>query len=118
MQKNLVISIFFLISALSVLDASGGFGGGVGQITQANDREKFHLGKAVYNMEIELPEKNTALETFQSERLEYLQGSLPNPEKKRINLPELAGRLTSIQLEALEYFISIRFNVKLETNPK
>ncbi len=89
-------------------------GGGGGPIPQGKDREKFHLGKAIYNQEIDLSTSDPAKEISQSEKLEYLQGSLPNPEKKRVTLPNLAGKLTDIQLEALEYFISVRFNVKLE----
>lgn len=86
----------------------------MGQIPQGNDREKFHLGKSVFNQEIELSAVDKAKEVVQSERLDYLQGSLPNTEKRRVNLPDLAGKLTDEQLDALEYFVSIRFNVKLE----
>ena len=96
--------------------ASGGFsGGGVQQIPQGKDREKFHLGKAVYNQEVEISSKvDNKLEETQSERLEYLQGSLPNADKKRVYLPDWAGKLTPEQLDALEYFVSVRFNVKVE----
>ena len=89
-------------------------GGGGGPIPQGKDREKFHLGKAIYNQEVELTALDTSREVAQAERLEYLQGSLPNPEKRRVTLPSLAGKLTDSQIEALEYFISVRFNVKLE----
>jgi hypothetical protein len=89
-------------------------GGGGGPIPQGKDREKFHLGKAIYNQEIEITQMDPSKEVLQAERLEYLQGSLPNPEKKRVTLPNFAGKLTELQLEALEYFISVRFNVKLE----
>ncbi len=93
---------------------SGGFGGGGAPIPQGKDREKYHLGKAIYNSEIELSQVDSSKEVIQAEKLEYLQGALPNPEKKRVTLPNLAGKLTDLQVEALEYFISIRFNVKLE----
>ncbi|AOP36051.1 hypothetical protein A0128_11910 [Leptospira tipperaryensis] len=118
MKQTFIISI--LISLFSVLVfpsfASGGFsGGGVAQIPKGKDREKYHLGKSVYNHEIEItavadPAKTAA----QKIRLEYLQGSLPNSEKQRVNLEEFAGKLTPEQLDSLEYFVSIRFNVKLE----
>jgi len=113
-------SLFLLGTALLVLEIpspilpSGGFGGGgIAQIPQGKDREKYHLGKAVYNNEIELGALDKKLEGEQSERLDYLQGSLPNTEKRRVNLGDLAGKLTKEQLDALEYFVSIRFNVKL-----
>ncbi len=114
-QKFVFVLQFFLV-AFHSLSASGGFsGGGVQQIPQGQNREKFHLGKSVYNQEIPLPTTvDKKLEDSQSERLEYLQGALPNADKKRVYLPDLAGKLTSEQLEALEYFVSVRFNVKLE----
>lgn len=111
MYKQFLL-ILFLVSF--GLQSSGGMGGGGGPIPQGKDRERFHLGKAVYNQEIELPSIDTSREVSQSERLEYLQGSLPNSEKKRVTLPGLAGKLTDAQMDALEYFISVRFNVKLE----
>jgi len=112
-KKILIAFILFTISFTS-LQSSGGMGGGGGPIPQGKDREKFHLGKAIYNQEIEVTPMDPSKEVLQAERLEYLQGSLPNPEKKRVTLPNYAGKLTELQLDALEYFISIRFNVKLE----
>ena len=115
MNKYTILTIFIALSFFTFLNASGGFGGGgVGQIPQGQDREKFHLGKSIYNQEIELSPVDKAKETSQAERLDYLQGSLPNTEKRRVNLPELAGKLTDVQIDALEYFVSVRFNVKLE----
>ena len=115
MFKTIFLSILILLTIQSGIIASGGFsGGGVGQIPQGKDREKFHLGKAIYNQEIELKEIDKTKEANQSDRLEYLQGVLPNSEKRRVYLPELAGKLTEDQITALEYFITIRFNVKVE----
>lgn len=115
-MKNItLLSIIILITFSTISYASGGFGGGgVGQIPQGQDREKFHLGKSIYNQEIELNAIDKSKEIAQAERLDYLQGSLPNTEKRRVNLPDLAGKLTDAQIDALEYFISIRFNVKLD----
>jgi hypothetical protein len=115
MNKLLINTLLILLTSISSIYASGGFGGGgVGQIPQGKDREKFHLGKSVYNQEIEFSAIDKSKEVSQAERLDYLQGSLPNTEKRRVNLPDLAGKLTDEQIDALEYFISIRFNVKLE----
>jgi len=115
MRNIILLSFFIFFTFITVVSASGGFGGGgVGQIPQGQDREKFHLGKSIYNLEIELGTLDKTKESAQAERLDYLQGSLPNTEKRRVNLPELAGKLTNEQIEALEYFVSVRFNVKLE----
>lgn len=113
MNYKIFFSLFILGSVSTSILASGGFGGGVGQIPQGKDREKFLIGKAVYNQEAEITAVDTSKEIVQLERLEYLQGSLPNVEKKRVNLPEFAGKLTDIQMNALEYYVSVRYNVKL-----
>ncbi|MCG6141936.1 hypothetical protein [Leptospira mtsangambouensis] len=118
-MKNLSKIILIQLTLITALSASGGIGGGgIANIPQGQDREKYHLGKAVYNQDITL-EKQTNVKLFeQEERLEYLQGSLPNTEKRRVNLPDFAGKLTEEQLQALEYFIQIRFNVKFPDKKK
>jgi len=114
MYKKIFLFLFLFTFVSVSLYSSGGMGGGGGPIPQGKDREKFHLGKAVYNQEIELFPIDVSKEVAQAEKLEYLQGALPNPEKRRVTLPNLAGKLSDLQIEALEYFISVRFNVKLE----
>lgn len=118
MRQIVILTLIFGITILwtGASFASGGFsGGGVAQIPKGKDREKYHLGKSVYNREIEIPaEADSSKIQSQKIRLEYLQGSLPNSEKQRVNLEELAGKLTQEQLDSLEYFVSVRFNVKLE----
>jgi hypothetical protein len=114
MYKRFLFILFLIPFLMSNLTSSGGMGGGGGPIPQGKDREKYHLGKAVYNQEIELLSVDPSKEVLQAERLEYLQGTLPNPEKRRVSLPNLAGKLTDTQIEALEYFLSIRFNIKPE----
>ncbi|WP_394854569.1 hypothetical protein [Leptospira ellisii] len=118
MKRTLAFAILSILLGVGFFPAhaSGGFsGGGVAQIPKGQDREKYHLGKSVYNLEVEIPAEIDAAKTQEQKiRLEYLQGSLPNTEKQRVNLEQLAGRLTPEQLDALEYFVSVRFNVKLE----
>ncbi|AYV54732.1 hypothetical protein [Leptospira kmetyi] len=118
MRQIVILTLIFGLTSLwtGTSYASGGFsGGGVAQIPKGKDREKYHLGKSVYNREIEIPAGADPSKTQpQKIRLEYLQGSLPNSEKQRVNLEELAGKLTPEQLDALEYFVSVRFNVRLE----
>ncbi len=109
-----ILAVIFIFSVPTF--ASGGFGGGgvAGQALRGKEREKFNLGKAVYNAEVALDAKKEDLVKPQKNRLEYLQGSLPNSEKGRVNLEDLAGKLSEEQISALEFFVSIRFNVKLE----
>lgn len=114
--------INFLIGTLiltNAINASGGIsGGGIANIPQGQDREKYHLGKAIFNQELSLEKQTSVNLNDQDERLEYLQGILPNTEKRRVNLPDLSGKLTEEQLKALEYFVQIRFNIKLPEKKK
>ncbi|MGV3665802.1 MAG: hypothetical protein ACO1NV_06700 [Leptospira bouyouniensis] len=113
--RLLLVSLLFT----NILLASGGIsGGGIANIPQGQDREKYHFGKAVFNQEITLEKQPNININDQDERLEYLQGSLPNTEKRRVNLPDLSGKLTEEQLQALEYFIQVRFNIKLPEKKK
>lgn len=115
-----LFQILFIISVFSnSIIASGGIsGGGIANIPQGQDREKYHLGKAIFNQEISLEKQTNSNLNDQEERLEYLQGSLPNTEKRRVNLPEFSGKLSEEQLQALEYFIQVRFKIKLPEKKK
>lgn len=118
-MKNLVKLLIAGLFFITGLQASGGIGGGgIANIPQGQDREKYHLGKAIYNQDLSLEKQTNVKLVEQEERLEYLQGSLPNTEKRRVNLPDLAGNLTEEQLQALEYFVQVRFNVKLPEKKK
>ncbi|MCG6153447.1 hypothetical protein [Leptospira bandrabouensis] len=118
MKKLIKILILNLLLITGVYASGGIGGGGIANIPQGQDREKYHLGKAVYNQDITLEKQTNIKQIDQEERLEYLQGSLPNTEKRRVNLPDFAGKLTEEQLQALEYFIQVRFNVKLPEKKK
>ncbi|MDF3818870.1 hypothetical protein P3G55_03105 [Leptospira sp. 96542] len=117
---NITLTFCILFSTiLTSLVASGGVGGGgVVNIPQGKDRETYHLGKAVYNRELDLVAVDEKTKKAQADLLESLQGLLPNTEKRRVNLSELAGKLNDEQLKALEYFVGIRFNVKTPNKEK
>ncbi|TGK78938.1 hypothetical protein EHQ24_15420 [Leptospira noumeaensis] len=118
-MKNIITFLIFNLLLISSSFASGGIGGGgIANIPQGQDREKYHLGKAVYNQDLTLEKQPNVKLIEQEERLEYLQGSLPNTEKRRVNLPDFAGKLTEEQITALEYFVQVRFNVKLPEKKK
>jgi hypothetical protein len=117
-MKRKIFLLTTMLSLVTSLIPSGGFGGGgISQIPEGKDKDKYHLGKSIYNKEeIKLGDIDKTKEAQQLDRLEYLQGSLPNTEKRRVNLLELAGKLSKEQLDSLEYFISVRFNLKLKSN--
>lgn len=114
-----VCLIFFTLSQIALFASGGVSGGGVVNIPQGKDRDKYHLGKAVFQKELDFKETIPASQIKENEdRLEFLQGSLPNTEKRRTDLTELSGKITKEQLEALEYFLSVRFNIKIDKKDK
>jgi len=114
----LTIAGLFLLIPLdfssSCLLASGGYGGaGIQQDKGRIDREKYQLGKSIYNGEFPIPAQiDETKKSEQYEQLNQIQNKLPRPEQRRTNLLSLAGRLTEEQLEALRHFVSVRFNVR------
>jgi len=72
------------------------------------DRDLYDRGQKIFNGKTTLvapaakPEEETA-------RLTRLQSMLPKRTAKKTDLPSLAGRLSSEQIEALEYYVQVRF---------
>ena len=73
------------------------------------DAEKFAMGKAVFAGEIALAEKNPALASTQKAELDMLAASIPSTENFAMRANEMAGRLTTAQLDSLQYFVGVRF---------
>lgn len=71
------------------------------------DRAKYSLGQRLFDGKVKLEAE--ADPTAQRDRLKALQARLPKRLSKKKDLPALAGKLVSEQLEALEYYITQRF---------
>src|SRR5213593_496234 len=74
------------------------------------DHEKYGLGQKIYDEKIKLMADGDA--AAQTERLKALQAKLPASAAKKKNLLALAGKLSTEQLDALEYFIQHGFAEK------
>jgi hypothetical protein len=79
------------------------------------DSQKYECGKAIFAGKVALSEQTKeqprAQVQMQYIRLRQLQEKLPARVKKTVDLPNLAGRLSSEQLAALEYFLKVRYKV-------
>jgi hypothetical protein len=73
--------------------------------------QKFELGKAIFVVKVALDELSKAQVPAQHIHLAQLQEKLPARVKKTVDLASLAGRLSSEQMAALEYFLKIRYKV-------
>ncbi|MEY2877889.1 MAG: hypothetical protein RLZZ15_269 [Verrucomicrobiota bacterium] len=74
------------------------------------DQEKYGLGQKVYEGSAMTPGGGNA--DAQRARLQSAQAMLPADAMKAKDLPALAGKLSAVQLEALEYFVAQRFGMK------
>jgi len=74
------------------------------------DREKYGLGQKVYEGRMKLMGGGDA--GAQMERLKMAQAKLPADAMKVKDLPALAVKLSAVELDALEYFVSQRFAMK------
>ena len=80
--------------------------------------EPYNLGKALYSGKYRFgnPKLSEANVAEKLQRLVTLQRTLPAPERKKINAGELSQRLTNREMNALEYYLRIRFE-KFITKP-
>lgn len=74
------------------------------------DREKYTLGQKVYDGGAMTPGEGDT--DAQMERLKVVQAKLPADAAKMKDLVALAGKLSTEQLAALEYFVEQRFAMK------
>lgn len=73
------------------------------------DVDKYHLGKQIFTGSP--PPATGSADGASSERLSALQAKLPPQAKRSANLESLAGKLDNDQLEALEYYLAVRYKI-------
>jgi hypothetical protein len=81
--------------------------------------EPYTLGKALYSGKYNLgtPKLTEANAKEKMQRLVTLQRTLPASEKKKMNPATLSQRLTNREMNALEYYLRIRFGKFITKSP-
>jgi hypothetical protein len=71
----------------------------------------YNLGKALFSGKYKFGKPNlTAVNIAEKmQRLVILQKALPAREREKVNPPALAGQLTDREMNALEYYLAVRF---------
>ena len=94
--------------------ASGSYPGRPPVPSMAVDAAKYHLGKHIFTGKARLANGVPAAAAQQEARLQELQAALPPKAQRSVNLPALAGRLSADRLEALEYYLAMRYKIGTE----
>jgi hypothetical protein len=68
------------------------------------DASKYQLGKEIFTGKLQPA-------TTQKSALEALQEKLPPEQQKNVRLPEMAGRLSAYEMDALGYYVAVRFRL-------
>jgi hypothetical protein len=115
-RRAAFLGLLCCFTVFTVAHASGGYSG-VFTPPAVVDRAKFELGKQIYSGSATLASE-TDPETLAAQQpiLARWQENLPKSQKKKVDLPALAGRLSPAQLQALSHFLEVRFRVPASMN--
>ncbi|MEP6708843.1 MAG: hypothetical protein ABJB32_01775 [Verrucomicrobiota bacterium] len=85
------------------------------EIAQAS----YNLGKALFGGKYKFGKPKLAAANIaeKMQRLAFLQKALPTREREKINPPGLAGQLTDREMNALEYYLAVRFGTVVGKPP-
>ena len=108
----LLLACLLVVLPLRTL-ASGSYPGRPPQPPTTIDTAKYHVGKQIFTGKARPDQDLSAAVTSQQARLQELQAALPNKAQQAVDLPALAGKLSADGLEALEYYLAIRYKVEV-----
>ena len=80
-----------------------------GETRHQVDAAKYALGKKVYTGKVKLSTTASVDRAAQEKRLRELELRLPERARRDANLPAMAGKISTEQLEALEYYVTNRY---------
>ena len=78
----------------------------------ANNNLDSNIGKKVFTGKADLSEFDATREPPQREVLTSITARLPRRARSKAELVELAGRLADEQLDALRYYVKVRYKIE------
>ena len=113
MSRTLCAVVFGLILVwpLTAL-GSGSYSYRPSRALGAIDSAKYHRGKQIFTSQVRHDKGSPPPALQQEGRLAELQALLPQQVQGSVNLLQLAGKLSADHLEALEYYLSIRYRIE------
>ena len=110
-RRAAVLGLLCCCASVATVHASGGYAG-VFTPPAVVDRAKFEIGKQIFTGTATLAaEADATAQAAQQPILQRWQRDLPGSQKKKVDLPAMAGRLSQAQLESLSHYVEIRFRV-------
>lgn len=111
----LLLGCLLLVLPLRAL-ASGSYPGRPPQPPPTIDAAKYHVGKQIFTGQAASDQSLPTAVAPQQARLQELQAALPSKAQQTVNLPALAGKLSTDRLEALEYYLASNYPGCLHTH--
>lgn len=118
LRSVLVFSTLLIVSSASSL-ASGSYPPNPprlgGPALSKIDARAYNLGKTLFTDRLTLPESSPAGANPAANlaKLNAVQQRLPERVRTEVDLPALASRLDASQVDALLYYVGIRFRISL-----
>ena len=92
---------------------SGSYSHKLSRASSATNTAKYHRGKQIFTGQARYDNGSPAPIAQHEERLKELQALLPQEAQGSVNLPQLAGKINADHLEALEYYLSVRYRIEI-----
>lgn len=112
MALRMGIAILVTVLHASLAAASGSYVRNASHRAGLDDYPKYELGKNVTQGRVALPDPEAERLEPQQEVLAELTRQLPPSARNRLDLPALAGRLDASQLDAVRYYLKVRYRVR------
>jgi hypothetical protein len=118
--RSVIVSTAVLLASTTTLLASGSYPPNPprlgGTALAKIDARTYNLGKTLFTDRLTLPETPPpgANPAANLARLADVQGRLPGRVRAEVDLTALATRLDSAQVDAVLYYVGIRFRVAIE----
>ena len=107
----LVAILGVVLTAASLASASGTYRGGSPRRSAMNNFGKYELGKKIATGEI-VPGDEARNDPEQLRILGELHQKLPASAQARLDFKPFAGRLSADQLEAVRYYVTVRYRIR------
>ena len=107
--RGWAIGTWLMLFAPCVVLASGSYAPPSRPLIATIDVERYHRGKQIFTGEA--PSESAGSASDHQTRLAALQQKLPPQVQRSVDLQKFAGKLHDDQLDALEYYLSVRYKI-------